>query len=77
MQQHLLGNIKLTGGNCKIPGFLERIVSDLESLKPIDCQVNVSYVGEEEITSDEELLFGSQPNKRDRYPPDQDAWRGL
>ena len=46
MQQHALANIKLVGGNCRLPGFKQRIESDLQSLKPIDCEVNVSFANE-------------------------------
>ena len=42
MQQQLLGNIVLTGGNCNIRGFKGRIEQDLESLKPWDTQISVT-----------------------------------
>ncbi|XP_013398165.1 actin-related protein 6 [Lingula anatina] len=42
MQPHLLRNIVLTGGNCMLPGFKDRVYQDVRSLTPADYEVNVT-----------------------------------
>lgn len=46
MAPELFKSIILGGGNCSIRHFKQRIEQDLESLKPIDCELNV-YGGEQ------------------------------
>lgn len=40
--QKMAQNIWITGGNAKIPGLKERLITDLRSLLPADTQVNVN-----------------------------------
>ncbi|CAH1798890.1 unnamed protein product [Owenia fusiformis] len=41
MHPHLYGNIVLTGGNCLIPGFKERVENDVRSLAPDDYDIKI------------------------------------
>jgi len=40
----LYQNIVLTGGNTKFGGFKERVETELQSLKPQDCELNVEVL---------------------------------
>ncbi|XP_041352519.1 actin-related protein 6-like isoform X2 [Gigantopelta aegis] len=42
MRPHMLANIILTGGNCHIPGFKERVYADVRSLAPDEYDVHVT-----------------------------------
>ncbi|ESO89188.1 hypothetical protein LOTGIDRAFT_229086 [Lottia gigantea] len=42
MQPHQLGNILLTGGNCHLQGFKDRVYKDVRCLTDEDIDVNVS-----------------------------------
>ncbi|CAH1132653.1 unnamed protein product [Ceutorhynchus assimilis] len=48
-RQLLARNIILNGGNCKFPGFKERLYADLRSLLPVDWPVKL-YLPEDPIT---------------------------
>jgi len=37
----MLANVIVVGGNAKLPGFVERLESDLRSLTPADCMLRV------------------------------------
>eukprot|EP00795_Rhopilema_esculentum_P005166 gene5166-297_t len=41
MHPHFYLNVILTGGNVAIPGFVDRIKSDVRSMAPIDFDVEV------------------------------------
>lgn len=41
MQPHMYSNVVLTGGNCKIPGFYDRMESDCRSMTPDDYDLNM------------------------------------
>ncbi|KAI0209778.1 Actin-related protein 6 [Lamellibrachia satsuma] len=41
MQPHMYGNIVLTGGNCVLPGFKDRLYEDLRALTPDEYDLNI------------------------------------
>lgn len=62
-QRDLYSNVILGGGNSLIPGFRERIASDLLTLKPTDCSLNVTTVNQPQFAAWRGLqLFAEQSN---------------
>ncbi|XP_074643022.1 actin-related protein 6-like [Tubulanus polymorphus] len=41
MRPHFYGDILLTGGNCLLPGFKDRILKDVRSMAPADYDINI------------------------------------
>ncbi|RYG67442.1 hypothetical protein EON77_16495 [bacterium] len=37
----MLANVIVVGGNAKLPGFVERLESELRALAPADCMLRV------------------------------------
>lgn len=49
MHPHFYSNIWLVGGNCLLPGFRERVESDLRALIPDEYDLNV-YLPDNPLT---------------------------
>ncbi|ETW81470.1 hypothetical protein HETIRDRAFT_318154 [Heterobasidion irregulare TC 32-1] len=67
LQGMFWANIGLIGGNAKFPGFAPRLLSELRSLAPVDCEV-VIYESENPILEAyrSAMAFANQPAYSDR-----------